>query len=62
MNVRVDQLIGLMNFNCSGVKTLKSARCVLVVIVYGSSEKLQIWYPTALLLTLQKDETRKSVS
>ena len=35
---------------CSGTRILKSARCVSQVILCGSSVKLVIWYPIALVV------------
>ena len=47
---------------CSGVRILKSARWVSQNIVYGSSEKMIIWYPIALLLAVINDNVMKMLS
>ena len=53
---------GCISLICSGVSILKSAKYVSRVFVHGNSEKLMIWYPIALLLTVQSDAVMKLLS
>ena len=53
---------GCVGLICSGAKLLKSARCVSQVMVYGSSEKVMIWYTIPLLLTVLSDDVMTMLS